>query len=395
MQRLKMQRLFLTLILLVFFLGCKTEKEKEDKDFILKGKLENAENITFSIEELTPQDLIPLDSISTDKNGQFAFRKEIEEAGFYIISISPGNSITLLIEPGEEIEMSCDADDLLMSCEIKGSEGSELMLKLNRKLTDSYNKLDSLADKYRESRYLPDFEDIREKLNLSYTEIYENQRDFVKSFIEEHQKSLASIIALNQYLGDQILLTMREDFEYFESLSKSLAEAYPSNKHVLDLKKQISNFKRRTKQRELAEEQLQSGKTAPEIVMKNPEDEQIALSSLRGNIVLIDFWAGWCPPCRQNNKDLKDIYNKYNDSGFEIYAVSLDRDRNEWLQGIKEDSLTWIQVSDLRFWNSPVVSLYNVEGIPYNVLIDEEGKIIDKGISTKELNKILDEKLPD
>ncbi|MFW5793261.1 MAG: redoxin domain-containing protein [Bacteroidota bacterium] len=389
-----MQKFVLFLALLsAVFVGCESKKEKKDNHFLLKGKLKNAQNISFSIEELTPQDLIPIDSINTDNDGKFAFKKDIEEAGFYIIKINRENSVTLLVEPGEEITMNCNADSLLETCNINGSEGSQLMLNLNRQLANSYKLMDSLAILYRESRYSPDFDQITKEINIAYTEIFDKQREFNKTFIEANKKSLASIIALNQYLGDKMLLTMRNNFEYFDELSNSLSSRFPSNRHVLDLKKQISNFKRRSMQRKLAEEQLAIGKKAPEIIMNDPESNPIALSSLRGKVVLIDFWATWCPPCRQTNKELKSIYEEYESKGFEIYGISLDRQLDEWLQGIEEDNITWTQVSDLRFWNSPVVSLYNVEGIPHNVLIDKDGLIIDKGISTNQLEKILDEKL--
>ena len=114
-----------------------------------------------------------------------------------------------------------------------------------------------------------------------------------------------------------------------------------------------------------------------------------ALSDLRGKYVLIDFWASWCTPCREAKPRLRDIYDTYRPHGFEIYGVSLDRTQNQWLRGIEEDSLTWTQVSDLRFWSSPVVSLYNVESIPYSVLIDPEGRIIHKDLSVSELENIL------
>jgi peroxiredoxin len=388
-----MKRISIIALLIISFWGCKQTQDPKDNAFIIKGKLENANSIVFAIDELAPKDLVPFDSILTDAEGNFAYRNNIEDAGFYIININRANSLTLLIEPGEVIDINGNANNLLNTAEISGSKGSSLMLSLNRKLATSYKILDSLADFYRESRFSPDFDNIRQTMNAEYVNVFESQRDFVKNFIDNNPKSLASIIALNQYLGDRMLLTMSDHFKYFEDLSNSLSNVYPTNKHVIDLKKQISTFKRRRIQLQQAEEQLSIGKKAPEIVMNNLQGQPVSLSSLTGNYVLIDFWAEWCDPCRQNNIKLKEIYKSYKGKGFEIYGISLDRSMNEWTRAIQEDKIDWIQVSDLQFWNSPIVGLYAIDGLPFNLLIDKEGIIIAKGISPKELNEILHEKL--
>jgi peroxiredoxin len=132
---------------------------------------------------------------------------------------------------------------------------------------------------------------------------------------------------------------------------------------------------------------------APEIILPDTAGNNIALSSMRGNIVLIDFWAAWCPPCRQANHYLKRIYDEYHEKGFDIYGVSLDRTHDQWILGIKEDGINWTQVSDLRFWSSPVASLYNVESIPYTMLIDRNGKIIGKGMNPRDIRRKLEELL--
>jgi peroxiredoxin len=116
---------------------------------------------------------------------------------------------------------------------------------------------------------------------------------------------------------------------------------------------------------------------APEISLQNPDGDTIKLSSTRGNVVLLDFWAAWCPPCRAENPNLVIAYNLWHSKGFQIYQVSLDKTREEWLRGIKDDHLEkWIHVSDVKYWNSAVVTTYRIESIPTNFLLDREGKII-------------------
>ena len=133
------------------------------------------------------------------------------------------------------------------------------------------------------------------------------------------------------------------------------------------------------------------GDTAPEIAFPDPSGKVIPLSSLRGKYVLIDFWASWCGPCRAENPNVVRMYKKYKDKGFEIYGVSLDMSKEQWVQAIQQDGLGWIHVSDLGYWNSQVVPLYDLTGIPSTVLLDKEGKIIAKELRGESLEAKLEE----
>jgi thiol-disulfide isomerase/thioredoxin len=139
------------------------------------------------------------------------------------------------------------------------------------------------------------------------------------------------------------------------------------------------------------------GNRAPEISLKNPEGKTISLSSLRGKLVLLDFWASWCGPCRMENPYVVSAFNQYKDKkyqnakGFTIYSVSLDMDPNAWKKGIEKDKLVWENhVSDLKGWNSEAAKRYQVNGIPYNLLLNEEGIIIRKNLRGEELLKTLE-----
>ncbi len=141
---------------------------------------------------------------------------------------------------------------------------------------------------------------------------------------------------------------------------------------------------------------LSIGDVAPDLNFPSPDGKNIKLSSLRGKVVLIDFWASWCQPCRVENPNVVRIYDKYHDKklgnakGFEVYSVSLDQEKNKWIDAIKKDNLKWEgHVSDLKFWKSEAARIYNISSIPYTVLIDENGVIIGKNLRGPALERAL------
>lgn len=133
------------------------------------------------------------------------------------------------------------------------------------------------------------------------------------------------------------------------------------------------------------------GQYAADISLPNPEGKIVTLSSLRGQYVMVDFWASWCGPCRQANPEVVRLYSQYKDKGFEILGVSLDNDRGRWIKAIESDGLTWPQVSDLGGWNSSAALLYGVNSIPHTILIDKEGKIISRFTGAESLKKRLEQ----
>ena len=198
-------------------------------------------------------------------------------------------------------------------------------------------------------------------------------------------------MALYQQLGPRnYILSIANDFQYFNLVDSCLTLKYPNSSFLTSLHSQVSLTKNELFAKTHSKD-YNIGDFADEISLPSPDGKIIKLSSLKGKYVLIDFWASWCKPCRAENPNVVLNYNKYHSKGFEIYGVSLDQDKNSWVNAINKDKLTWIQVSDLKYWSCPVAIQYRIEGIPANFLLNKEGKIIGKNLRGTELGAKLSE----
>lgn len=324
------------------------------------------------------------------KDGKFEFVLKFQEPSLYMfysqfeLKTKGGYSpyAILVTEPGT-ISISADAESF-SNTKVAGAKENDLYKNYSAKGTKASQKImKELYTKYGEAfvnNRKPDTSDSRYKqLIQDYTKLSEaNQKvqvENLKQFIKKNPQSFASLFLLNNYS------TSMESGE-LEALYVSLSNKYKDTKVGKSIASVIE-----------AKKITAIGKIAPDFSQADTSGIAVKLSDFRGKYVLIDFWASWCGPCRAENPNLVKTFNTYKDKGFTVLGVSLDQPgkKDAWLGAIHKDNLTWTQVSDLKFWDNEVAVLYGIKGIPANLLLDKDGKIIAKDLRGADLDNKLAE----
>ncbi|MFN8254143.1 MAG: TlpA disulfide reductase family protein [Bacteroidales bacterium] len=322
---------------------------KAQNEVIIKGKVINNNDFTsVYFENIVEQKDLDSNQIAAD--GSFNLKAQITKGDFFKIRFTRDHYLLMVIDPGENIEVEVNAENLYQPI-IKGSKNSELIYSTFQKIRDFDTEMQELSKK-----------------------IDQKKKDHIRNFILSNLNSLSSIFFIES-------LSLEEDAEIYKKLDQSLSKLYPDNYMVQSLHSRVT-----------MQDPLSIGALAPEIDLPGTDGKNIKLSSLRGKYVLIDFWASWCGPCRRESPELVALYKEFNKKDFEIFSVSLDQKKNDWLAAIKKDKLgAWVHVSDLKYWSSDAAKTYNVEAIPYSVILDKEGKIVAKGLRGAELKAKLKE----
>ena len=367
------KKLFLYLIAAILFAGCKNNTVQ------ISGNLVNPVIGEYIfLDELKSNELKTIDSIKIQDGGTFDFKREIEFPSFYLLKINENNFMTMLLAPGEKITLNAYYDSLNYPISVIGSKGTESMAEYNRTLRKTINKLTGLNNIYMQNIDSPQLPAVIESLD-SIAQTYLNEINlYTKSYIDKNLTSLVSLVALYQQVAPNgYVLNPSRDLKYFVKVDSSMSKLYPEYEPVTLLHEQVKELVAGIKVETDLTPASGEGNEAPEISLPTPDGDTIKLSSTRGSVVLLDFWAAWCVPCRQESPNLVKAYNLYHKKGFQIYQVSLDKTKEAWMKGIQDDKLeNWIHVSDIKYWNSVVVPLYKIESIPYNFLLDKEGRII-------------------
>jgi peroxiredoxin len=366
---------------MIFLAGCNRPEKSE-----IRGMITNAQGKKIYLEELMVASVRPVDSFQINSSGEFVFRQHVGIPTYYLLKLSENNFITLLLDSAENVTIKADAINFSREYEVAGSPGSLLVQQLNSRLNRTKQKLDSissLAEIFRES---PDIEERKKDWDAAYDRIVQDQIRYSTDFVSEHPFSMASVLALYQKFDDQNYVV--RDLQALRVAASALNSFYPKSEHVKALYTNTLQLLAQERAGNLRKFIQERGQNSPEILLPDQNGRQVALSSFRGKFVLVHFWSALDQNSRIVNPVLVEIYRKYKDKGFEIYQVSVDKDRTQWLNAIREDQMTWTNVGDMEGSIQAVMS-YNVQSVPYNYLMDGEGVILARNLVGPGIDRML------
>lgn len=338
--------------------------------------LPNSNKIVLNMVE--GNNLVPYDTLTPDKKGAFSTEVKLDEPKLFIMmpqGLTQQPPMThLMLEPSDRVTITMNYDIKHNFMEVRNTTGSNnlhVYELFNKVLYSNLPQYTSLSEELQ----LPSTTDSRRReLMEQLDQIVMKQNASIEKVVRDNAGVLMSAFIVTYFEND-----FENYYELYEMIDNQLGKKYSSNPYV----QHISGKVRST---------LGPGRMAPEIEMKDMNGVTRRLSDLRGKVVLIDFWASWCRPCRMENPNVVKLYNKYHDKGFDIFSVSLDKGRDEWLRAIKQDGLRWENhVSDLKGWTSSGGATYGVTSIPSTVLVGRDGKIIARNLRGSDLEKKLKE----
>jgi len=376
----------LSLFSLLSIYSCKEKDTLSD----IKGSIYEGNNKVIYLLDLTKKGAVP-DSTILNFNGDFDFNLEITEPKDVILYFDISNHIRLLLLPGEHLTITADYANLDETYRVNGSPNSEFLQEIMQKNISCNLEIDSLNSIYRANETNQRLLDIMNQLQAKALKIFAKHRNELEEIINANTHPLVSYIVLSLRLGPQNLFDSTKDIEWFKKVSDAIQETYPETTIAVSIKNFVESVELRMFQKLTTEQRISIGNIAPEIALPNQNGDTVRLSSFRGKYVLVDFWASWCKPCRLQNQNLLKVYNSYRWRKFEIYQVSLDNDKAEWIKAIRNDYLYWTNVSDLKMWDCQASKDYGINGIPSNFLLDPEGRIIARDLRENQLEAKLKE----
>lgn len=378
---------FVSIITLATILISACTNKSSNGQFTLSGNIKNIPNQKVYLEELYFTQRAPevLDTAEI-KNGQFTLSAMAPVEGLYRIRLEKDKPVFIFINDKKEISLQTDYATMSIKT-VMINTPANLLLKNFILSIDTYRTdLQERGTELQQYDAAQQNDSTYKVLAQQYEDKSNAYKNYMLKYIDTSSNAIVALFALGY--------TRDIEPEKLEQPINKLTKRFPGNEAVAGLAKQYKQIMEQSKQQEATQKTKPAiGDMAPDLNMQTPDGKMLALSSLKGKYILVDFWASWCGPCRAENPNVVKAYDMYKNKSFTVLGVSLDKNKEAWINAIATDKLAWQHMSDLKQWSSDAVSLYGIEGIPHNVLLDPQGKIIAEGLRGEELEVKLAELL--
>lgn len=351
----------------------------------IDGRFAGVEREKIYLERVTPQTNVTVDSVATDAKGNFRFCLRLDDGQAALYNLRYEDQfIPLMLSQGQRVKVK-SLLNISRNYTVEGSEESALIRELNTILRDGALRLDSLSNQFTEKCVTPQ---RRREIGRRYADEYYRIKREQLNFIVSNSTRLAAIYALYQRLpNDRVLFFGDSDIIYMRLVADSVSRYYPDSPYLAALKKEIAGIESRVAIQARIADSMKHARPFPDLAMPDMFGNVHRLSAFSGKVVLIDFWSAATQACAIANEELKGLYKRYAQQGFEVYQVSLDESKYVWAKAVQEQQLPWISVCDFQGRRSPAATYYNIQKLPSNYLLGRDGEIIARDLYGKQLEE--------